>query len=60
MRDIVFDMTEPHRGLDKKTLDSYGVGFKDGFIVFQYREQAAVSSALKRSGRWRQVKTASE
>lgn len=47
MREIVFDMTEPHRGLDKKTLDSYGVGFKDGFIVFQYRNKQGQYCAHK-------------
>ena len=37
MNEIQFDLTEPHRGLDKRTLDSYGIGFKQGFIVYQYR-----------------------
>ena len=40
-------MTEPHRGLDKRTLDSYGVGFKDGHIVFHYRNKSGIICAQK-------------
>jgi twinkle protein len=47
MNEISFDLTEPHRGLDKKTLDSYGVGFKHDFIVFQYRDKTGQFCAQK-------------
>ena len=47
MSEIAFDMTEPHRGLDKRTLDSYGIGFKDGFIVYQYRNKDGQHVAQK-------------
>ncbi len=47
MKEIEFDLTEPHRGLDKRTLDSYGIGFKDGYIVFQYRDKTGQFCAQK-------------
>jgi twinkle protein len=47
MNEIAFDLTEPHRGLDKRTLDSYGIGFKDGFIVYQYRDRNGQHVAQK-------------
>ena len=47
MNEIHFDLTEPHRGLEKRTLDSYGIGFKEGFIVYQYRNKDGQHVAQK-------------
>lgn len=47
MNEIAFDLTPEHRGLDKRTLDSYGVGFKDGYVVFQYRNKRGEFCAQK-------------
>ena len=47
MTEIVFDTTQPYRGLDKKTLDTYGVSFKDDCIVFNYRDRTGQFCAQK-------------
>ena len=47
MNPMQFDLTEPHRGLDKTTLDSYGVGFKGNYIVFEYRNSTGNICARK-------------
>ena len=47
MNEIEFDLTEPHRGLNKSTLDSYSVGFKGEHIVFQYRDRTGTICAQK-------------
>ena len=47
IKEIVFDTTEPFRGLEKRTLDSYGVGFKGDYVVFNYRNKSGQFCAQK-------------
>ena len=47
MIEVEFDLTEPHRGLNKSTLESYGISFKDGYIFFHYRNKSGQYCARK-------------
>ena len=47
MKEIEYDTTPQHRGLDRKTLDSYNIGFKGDHIIFQYRDRTGQFCAQK-------------
>ena len=47
MREIKYDTTPPHRGLEPSTLNSYSIGFKGEHIVFQYRDRTGQFCAQK-------------
>lgn len=47
MKEMVFDTTEPYRGLEKRTLDSYGVAFKNETVIFNYRDKTGQFVARK-------------